>query len=319
MDKNTLIQFKEQHRLVYNLLLMALIILAMAILAHLAMQIGTRHGSRSTVPDFSGMPYDQAMRMARKHDLKLHINDSLFVAAYEGGIILDQLPQGGVEVKPGRTIYVTINSFRQKMVPVPYVASRSLRQAKNMLEIAGLEIKELVYQNDMATNYVLGEQYEGKEIVPGSKIEAEIGSGVVLTVGVEAGSELTVVPQVVGFELREAKSRIWELGLNVGKVEYDGDINLLDKKDARVFIQSPSAERHAQLGSRVDLRLSLDDKLVDRHFKEAEKQAREQAELRIKEEEMKADSLEKVRMEGLLNPSAEAPATVPDDDEGMFD
>ena len=72
-------------------------------------------------------------------------------------VVLDQLPEKGVEVKPGRTIYVTINSFSQKRVPVPYVAGRSLRQAKNMLEIAGLEIAELVYRPDMATNYVLEE------------------------------------------------------------------------------------------------------------------------------------------------------------------
>ncbi len=320
MDNNTLYtRIKTRFPLVFHLSLMLIIILVMALGAHLAMQIGTRHGSRSTVPDFSGIPFDQAQRMARKHDLKLHINDSLFVAAHEGGIILDQLPHGGVEVKPGRTIYVTINSYRQKMVPIPYVASRSLRQAKNMLEIAGLEIKELVYQNDMATNYVLGQQFEGREIVPGSRIEAEIGSGVVLTVGVETGSELTVTPQVVGFDLREAKSRIWELGLNVGRVEYDADINVLDRKDARVYVQSPSAECHAQLGSRVDLRLSLDTRKVERNMKEAEKQAREQAELRLKEEEMRADSLEKARMEGLLNPAAQTPAETPADEEGMFD
>ena len=43
------------------------------------MQVGTRHGARRTVPDFSGVKLDQAQRMARKYDLKLHINDSLFV------------------------------------------------------------------------------------------------------------------------------------------------------------------------------------------------------------------------------------------------
>ena len=150
--------------LAYNLVLIAAIILAMAVAAHIVMQVGTRHGARRTVPDFSGVKLDQAQRMARKYDLKLHINDSLFVPAYEGGIVLDQLPEGGVEVKPGRTVYITINSFRQKMVPVPYVAGRSLRQAKNMLEIAGLEIDELVYRADMATNYVLDEYCEGRPV-----------------------------------------------------------------------------------------------------------------------------------------------------------
>ena len=211
----------RKNRLAYNLVLIGAIILAMAVAAHIVMQVGTRHGARRTVPDFSGVKLDQAQRMARKYDLKLHINDSLFVPAYEGGIVLDQLPEGGVEVKPGRTVYITINSFRQKMVPVPYVAGRSLRQAKNMLEIAGLEIDELVYRADMATNYVLDEYCDGRPVAATSKIEAELGSGVTLYVGVEGGYGTTVVPRLVGFPLKEAKGRLWELGLNVGKVDFD--------------------------------------------------------------------------------------------------
>ena len=209
----------RKNLLAYNLVLIGAIILAMAVAAHIVMQVGTRHGARRTVPDFSGVKLDQAQRMARKYDLKLHINDSLFVPAYEGGIVLDQLPEGGVEVKPGRTVYITINSFRQKMVPVPYVAGRSLRQAKNMLGIAGLEIDELVYRADMATNYVLDEYCDGRPVAATSKIEAELGSGVTLYVGVEGGYGTTVVPRLVGFPLKEAKGRLWELGLNVGKVD----------------------------------------------------------------------------------------------------
>ena len=114
----------RQNPLLWNLTLIVALILAAAIAAHILMRVGTRHGARRTVPDFSGVALHDAQRIARKHDLQLHINDSLFVPAYEGGIVLDQLPEGGVEVKPGRTVYITINSFRQKMVPVPYVAGR---------------------------------------------------------------------------------------------------------------------------------------------------------------------------------------------------
>ena len=96
----------RRHPLLWNLALIAAIILAMAVAAHILMQLGTRHGARRTVPDLSGVQLDQAQRIARKHDLQLHINDSLFVPAYEGGIVLDQLPEGGVEVKPGRTVYI---------------------------------------------------------------------------------------------------------------------------------------------------------------------------------------------------------------------
>ena len=91
--------------------------------------------------------------------------------------MLDQLPHEGTQVKGGRTVYVTINSFSQKKVEVPYVAGRSLRQAKNMLEIAGLEIDRLVYQPDMATNYVLEQRVDGRPIEAGTKRQIEMGSG----------------------------------------------------------------------------------------------------------------------------------------------
>jgi len=268
-------RFQRNFPLAYNLLLIAAIILAMAVVAHVVMQIGTRHGSRRTVPDFSGVQLLEAQRLARRHDLKLQINDSLFVPAYEGGIVLDKLPKGGVEVKPGRTVYLTINSFRQKMVPVPFVADRSLRQAKNMLEIAGLEIAQLIYRPDMATNYVLDEYFGRQRITETTRVEAEMGSGVTLYVGVQPGHNVTVVPQIIGLSLRDAKSRLWELGLNVGKVAFDDGINLLNQKDAHVYMQSPKAERHVVLGAKVDLQLTLDGQKVTARLRDAEEQAAE--------------------------------------------
>lgn len=303
----------RERRLLWNLLLIAAVMLLLAVAAHLVMQAGTRHGARRTVPDFAGIRLAEAQQLARKHGLKLHINDSLFVPAYEGGIVLDQLPEGGVEVKPGRTVYITINSFREKMVPVPYVAERSLRQAKNMLEIAGLEIDELIYRPDIATNYVLEEYSQGRLVTADSRLEAEMGSGVTLHVGVESGYGTTIVPLLVGYPLKEAKGRLWESGLNIGRIDFDEGVNLLNRKEARVYIQSPSAERGAALGSRVDLRLTLDRKKVAEHSAAAEKEAREAAEERLRLEQERADSLAgaELRLEG------EAETTT--DDNGFFD
>ena len=312
----TLLDRLRQRRLLWNLLLIAAVMLALAVAAHLVMQAGTRHGARRTVPDFAGIRLDEAQRLADKHDLKIHVNDSLFVPAYEGGIVLDQLPEGGVEVKPGRTVYVTINSFREKMVPVPYVAGRSLRQAKNMLEIAGLEIEKLVYRPDIATNYVLEESCRGRQVTADSAIEAEMGSGVTLHVGVEPESGTTVVPQLVGASLREAKGRLWEAGLNVGRILFDEQIELLDRKEARVYVQAPSAERSAGLGSSVELRLTLDSKKLSEYRTAAEKQAAEAAEERLRIEQERADSLAEA---GFLPAAELEEPQAANDDNGFFD
>ena len=293
----SLIERLQQNRLLYNLLLIAGILLIMALAAHLIMQAGTRHGARRIVPDFSGIRLSDAEKLAARHDLELHINDSLFVPAYEGGIVLDQLPEGGVEVKPGRTVYIPINSFRQKMVEVPYVAGRSLRQAKNMLEIAGLEIERLVYRPDMATNYVLAAFIGRDSITAEQRIEAEMGSGLILHVGVEESQNTTAVPQVVGLSLREAKGRIWESGLNVGKILFDEGINLLNQKEARVYLQTPAPETTTTLGAAVEVRLTLDLEVVAREKAAAEKWARECALEREEAERALADSLARVELE----------------------
>ena len=302
----SLIERLQQNRLLYNLLLIAGILLIMALAAHLIMQAGTRHGARRIVPDFSGIRLSDAEKLAARHDLELHINDSLFVPAYEGGIVLDQLPEGGVEVKPGRTVYITINSFRQKMVEVPYVAGRSLRQAKNMLEIAGLEIERLVYRPDMATNYVLAAFIGRDSITAEQRIEAEMGSGLILHVGVEESQNTTAVPQVVGLSLREAKGRIWESGLNVGKILFDEGINLLNQKEARVYLQTPAPETTTTLGAAVEVRLTLDLEVVAREKAAAEKLARERALEREEAERALADSLARVELEQAMQ-SADSP------------
>ena len=284
--------------IIYHAVLIVLTVVAILILSSILMNVITRHGTHRTVPDFTGIRIDDAVRMADDERLEIIINDSLFVPAYEGGIVLEQLPKGGVEVKAGRKIYVTINSVRQKMVRVPYVAGRSLRQAKNMLEVAGLGIERLEYEEDIATNYVLAQFADGREIEQGSNVEIEMGSGVVLKVGVELEKNSVIVPKAIGQGLEAAKSRLWEQGLNVGKINMDEGINLLNQKDARVYRQSLAHNSGAKLGDEVDLWLTLDEKKVESGSAASDKRAQELEKERLEAEEAERDSLEQAETAG---------------------
>ena len=289
----------------YHVVLIALALVGIIVASSIFMSLITRHGTHRTVPDFMGVKISDAERIAKDERLEIIINDSLFVPAYEGGVVLDQLPKGGAEVKAGRKVYVTINSFREKMVAVPYVAGRSLRQAKNMLEVAGLGIEKLIYEEDIATNYVLAEIVEGREMTRESKVEIEMGSGVVLKVGVEPERNTTIVPKAIGQSLQAAKSRLWEQGLNIGKVNFDEGINLLNQKEARLYAQSPSAETATTLGSEVTLRLTLDTEKVKNSRTEAERLAREAMEERLKAEQAEQDSLARLTLEQTLEQAIE--------------
>ncbi len=305
---SALIERLRRSPVAYHVLLIVLTLTAIIVVSSLLMMFITRHGTHRTVPDFMGVKIAEAQRAAKKGGLEIIVNDSLFVPAYEGGIVLDQLPKGGVEVKAGRKIYVTINSFRQKMVKVPYVAGRSLRQAKNMLEVAGLGIERLVYEEDIATNYVLAEYADDREIGQDSDVQIEMGSGVVLKVGVEPEKNTTIVPKAIGQTLQEAKSRLWEQGLNVGTVTFDDDVDLLDRKNARVYVQSPGHNAGAMLGAVVDLRLTLDEDAVERAGKASDKMARELAEQRLREEQERLDSLERAERDDVVRALRESGA-----------
>ena len=260
-----------EHPFLKHLFIIVCVLLVLGVATHLLLLLGTRHSAHRTVPDLTGIPLEEALGEARRQGLEIIVNDSLYVPAYDGGVVLDQLPEKGVGVKPGRKVYVTINSYRQKMVTVPYVAGRSLRQAKNMLEVAGLGIEQIVYRPDLATNYVLEEYADGKRVSEKSRVQLEAGSGVTLYVG-ESGSVSTLVPKTVGLHLQQAKSRLWELGLNIGKISFDEGINLLNQREARVYLQTPSAGSRARLGAKVDLKLTLDAAKVTAQSAAADKE-----------------------------------------------
>ena len=280
--------------ILWNLTLIAVVLVSLLVLSYIALAVGTRHGMRRTVPDFTGLGLTDAQYYAEQRGLKLIINDSLYVPAYPGGMVLEQLPKGGVAVKEGRKIYITINSFAQKKLPMPYVAGRSLRQAKNMLESAGFGIEKLEYVEDIATNYVLAQYLNGVEITEQSNIKIEKGTGVVLRVGVSPDQNVTTVPRLIGRKLFDAKGRLWEQGLNVGQVTYDEGITLLNEDDARVCRQSVIQSSQLPLGSTVSIHLTLDKQVVEEAAAEAERAVT----ALLKQREL-ADSLARVAADSL--------------------
>lgn len=299
--------------ILWNITLIVVVLISLLILSYVALAVGTRHGMRRRVPDFTGLALKDAKYYAEKRGLKLIINDSLYVPAYPGGMVLEQLPKGGVDVKAGRKIYITINSFAQKKLPMPYVAGRSLRQAKNMLEGAGFGIERLEYVEDIATNYVLAQYLGGVEVTAESDIKIEKGSGVVLKVGVSPNQNITTVPRLIGRKLFDAKGKLWEQGLNVGEVVYDEGINLLNEGDARVYYQSALQSSELELGQSVSIRLTLDKQVVDSAAAEAERALKEIA----KQREM-ADSLARIEADSLRMLQVVEPQPEQAEDEFFF-
>lgn len=273
--------------LLRNLVMALCLGIILYFVVNLILGIYTRHGQKFIVPSMIGHTVSEAQNMGVQGDLVLEVIDSLYMPKQKPGMILDQSPKPGMGVKKGRRVFLTVNAFRPRTDVIPYVTGYSLRQAKNMLETKGFEIEKLVYRSDMATNNVLDELYKGKSVTQGSRTEAELGSGITLVVGVNHSSPLPRIPKVIGLTLREAKSRLWEVGLNVGNVKYDSGINGSEIEDARVYRQEPNQQSRTDFGGSISLWLTLDTQKVASSSKSSDAAARNYA---TDEEETEAEA-----------------------------
>ena len=292
--------FYRRFKIISNMIIIALFCLILVLVLNIGLKVGTRHNDTIVVPDFVGMSIDDARLVANDNDLNIVVRDSIFDVDLPGGTVVDQLPGTSdvrdVTVKPGRKIYVTINAYSRRQVDVPYVAKQTLRQALNQLERSGLTVDKLVYEADMtSTDYVEKQVVRGKEVTPSSRRTVPVGTGVTLHVTYHRNDQNTLTPRVVGLSLAKAKSTLWDHGLNVGKVVYDESVNdIIERRTARVYMQSSAIGSSQRRGAKVDIYLSADDVLVDSLRLVADKEA-ERAETKRRKEQLakqrEADSL----------------------------
>lgn len=286
--KSNTISFRKRRPIIANILYMGIVGIVLLVAVYVGLKVGTRHNRVIEIPNFMGMVIDDAYDIAKSNELQLIVRDSIFDVDLPGGTIVDQLPKissiRDVTVKPGRKIYVTVNAYTRRKVEIPYVAKQTLRQALNQIERSGLTVAKLVYEPDMtSTDYVIKQSVGNNEILPTSNRQAPVGSGITLHVSYQQKEENTQTPRLIGLNLQQAKSTLWDNGLNVANVVYDNSVeDIIAHRKARVYKQSSNIGASLRRGSEVTLYLTCDERLVDsmniiatEELKALEKQRRE--------------------------------------------
>lgn len=306
-DQNILLKIKaslEENIVVRNVVLAISLIIIVVVLVFWALNLLTRHGQRYTLPDFSGMSIAEAHEVSKELDIEFEITDSLYVTSRPKGSIIEQYPKPGNYVKKGRRVFLTTNAFNPKLVPMPYVAGFSLRQAKNKIVGAGFVIDKITYREDLATFNVLEQQYKGKKVTSTQNILGESGSGVTLIVGLNPVDPEVAIPNLAGLTVEEAKNRVWESGFNI-VVNYDSDVDDKNIDKSKIYSQSPQAARRAMHGRTITINVSSDDKKVSSSINEIKKDiAKYEAQLRAEEEakdELMKDSMSMDEMLDQMN------------------
>ncbi|MCK9626037.1 MAG: PASTA domain-containing protein [Bacteroidales bacterium] len=246
-----------------NILLVIAGILGLVIVVSILLNTVTRHNREQVVPDFTTLSIKDATKLAQKKNVRLDITDSVYVKNIPSGAVYDQTPAVGSHVKKNRRILITINAINPQKVEMPALVGFSLRQAKTVLMTKGLQIGTLTYVDDIATNNVLAQKCNGRDIAPGVMIESD--NPIDLLLGLNGSDAYTYVPNLTGYTYEIAEGNIIDNSLNIGKVIYDRTvINYEDSLQAIVYKQSPVFTNQEQflLGTRVDIYLTKDSKKI---------------------------------------------------------
>ena len=221
------------------------------------LKIVTRHGKTVQAPDFTNMTVKEAEAAASAGHVSVKVVDSVFVKRLSAGVVYRQSPKPGSTVKKGRSIFLTINSIVPRKVVMPNLYGYSVTQAGAELKNRGLVLGKLNYVKDIATNNVLGQSSEGRNLTAGDLVVS--GSVIDLKVGVNSSDNSTTVPRLSGMNYVSAVDALHDRFLNLGKVTYDSGIRTYaDSMAAVVYKQTEPVGAGRSLGSSVGISLTLD-------------------------------------------------------------
>lgn len=147
----------NRHPILANLVIIIVVAVLGLVIAYLSLGLFTKHGQTDQVPRVVNMSYTSAVEKLHDAGFKVEIKDSVYFEDVKPGVVVDQFPSAGAIVKPGRKVYLYINSVHPKEVIIdpsndtrqPALRGLSMRQAQAQLQ-------ELGFKN-IKIEYVLGD------------------------------------------------------------------------------------------------------------------------------------------------------------------
>ena len=161
------------------------------------------------VPDVKGKTLVEAEAILKDNNLDFTWKEE-FDAKVPTGTVIKQSPGAGSHVKAGRKIQLTVSKGAEPGV-VPDLKGKNLAEATEMLHAAKLAVGKVTvqYKEGAAQGAVLSQDIEaGKKVAAGTKVD--------LVVNISKGQ--SVVPDLKGLTLSDARERLSSMGLMVGSV-----------------------------------------------------------------------------------------------------
>jgi beta-lactam-binding protein with PASTA domain len=150
------------------------------------------------LPDLVGKTPRQALEAVRAYGLKVEFVEGSDVSLPKDQI-LEQTPDPGTRVKPGRRLELVVN--KPRFGSVPTVSGRSLEDARQALEAAGYRLAGItrIASGDTADTVLSSIPREGQPLPPGQGVRLLVSSGA------RPPARETLVPDLTGLTEEEAR------------------------------------------------------------------------------------------------------------------
>ena len=213
------------------------------------------HNEMIVVPDVTEMPVEQARDALMSANLQAQVESSRFNPKLPRDVVVDQSPRPQASVKPGRRVYLTINSGSTPSVTVPDVEGISRVEALNRIAAAGLRSENADIQPDSIPHphpNTITRQH------PPAGTVLEEGSRVRIWYSTGYGDRFVVVPDLAGLTVREARQLLLSRRLRsvvmeapededtdvltVVRQNYQPGTRLKEGHEIRLFVDTPERD-----------------------------------------------------------------------------
>ena len=241
---------KKTHTALFVGIISVLIAVTVLLCGAYVLFFGT--GSEVKVPKLVGMTYDEAAAAVLNASTK-KVAFGITVERTEHSdkdknIVISQTPAGGSAVKRSREIKVVVSSGPVVLELEDYTG-KNYKTVRKKLEEKGIKVIEKEENSDTYSEGIIFKQ--------NPKEGAEMAEGDEVTLYVSAGTQNTVVPNVVGSTFEDAVVAIERNNLKVGTVKNE---NKNGFRKGEVFRQSRDAFETVAVNTVVNLYVATGEK-----------------------------------------------------------
>ena len=187
----------------------------------IAMPIYIRKGNSIRLINVRDKILDRGINELKISGFNGVVFDTVYTSNIEPQTIIDQYPPSGQKVKKGRTIRLKI-ARPEKMIDVPSLVGQSKRSAEIKIQQLGLRIDTIYveYNPDYPKGTVAWQ-------FPKSGDQIRKGFGLQITISEGLPPDFYQVPQLFGLSLNNAKKKLDNSRLKLGKVTYQQNEDLV--------------------------------------------------------------------------------------------